>query len=602
VRNSDPYVSETWDLTIPPLPRRSRLACLEPRGHGTAYVESLTGYVSRLAYSHAVTAAALFGWELAPLVGKTFLKRAASSKDLRSTLLASAISQSSWMLNGTGSTAMDWVRAVEGLTLCSSLSALSMLRWRNVISPLHLFRHTHAWCPACYCNQRKDDDELYDQLLWTIKTVTVCPLHKIALAELCPHCGRKPHHLSSKSRPGHCSICGGGLGDSSRETSAALAPVSESLEQALWIAQEVGELLIASSKSLSPPSSANMVRSFETCVERLAGGRMAELSRCLRISKGNVQRWTSGEGLPTLGMLIRVCRELNLPLVNFVSGNVLIERTVVENTGRALPPIAQKGARRWRRVEIEEARRVLIASLRKYPAPSLAEVASTLARDANTLRYRFPKECCQIVRRYLARINVRGRKDFGLARRALLTALRNRVTPSVEEIARKLKMSGSTLRSRHASLCRELSVKHAEYRKQKWHQVEATLRLVIECEQPPTSMRELAGRLGIHLNTLNERFPDLCHQISERAAAGRKARALRRKDELRDKVRRAAMEVYRQGRYPSVERVQWRLDVSVRSSPVALDALRELRGELGLLDVYPSTCFHTKEGSNANAA
>lgn len=43
-----------WDLTLPPIPPRSRLFCLPPVGIGTAAVESLTGYVARLAMTHGV--------------------------------------------------------------------------------------------------------------------------------------------------------------------------------------------------------------------------------------------------------------------------------------------------------------------------------------------------------------------------------------------------------------------------------------------------------------------------------------------------------------------------------------------------------------------
>jgi len=46
---------EEWDVSIPPLPSRSRLYRLEPIGIGTPYVESLTGYIARLAETHCIT-------------------------------------------------------------------------------------------------------------------------------------------------------------------------------------------------------------------------------------------------------------------------------------------------------------------------------------------------------------------------------------------------------------------------------------------------------------------------------------------------------------------------------------------------------------------
>jgi len=39
----------SWDVTVSTLPARSRLYRLEPYGIGTPWVESLTGYITRLA-------------------------------------------------------------------------------------------------------------------------------------------------------------------------------------------------------------------------------------------------------------------------------------------------------------------------------------------------------------------------------------------------------------------------------------------------------------------------------------------------------------------------------------------------------------------------
>ena len=51
-------------MTVPPIPKRSRLYSLEPMNVGTAEVESLTGYVARIAEAHCVTVSDLVGAEL----------------------------------------------------------------------------------------------------------------------------------------------------------------------------------------------------------------------------------------------------------------------------------------------------------------------------------------------------------------------------------------------------------------------------------------------------------------------------------------------------------------------------------------------------------
>src|SRR5574341_819764 len=52
---------ESWILSRPPAPPRSRLYSLEPIGIGTAIVESLTGYTARLAEAHSVSVGDLVG-------------------------------------------------------------------------------------------------------------------------------------------------------------------------------------------------------------------------------------------------------------------------------------------------------------------------------------------------------------------------------------------------------------------------------------------------------------------------------------------------------------------------------------------------------------
>ena len=46
---------EEWDVSIPPIPPRSRLYRLEPIGIATPYVESLTSDITRLAGEHCLT-------------------------------------------------------------------------------------------------------------------------------------------------------------------------------------------------------------------------------------------------------------------------------------------------------------------------------------------------------------------------------------------------------------------------------------------------------------------------------------------------------------------------------------------------------------------
>ena len=55
---------DSWDLAPATIPPRSRLHSIVPIGIGTPFVESLTGYMIRLAASHAVRVSDLIEHEL----------------------------------------------------------------------------------------------------------------------------------------------------------------------------------------------------------------------------------------------------------------------------------------------------------------------------------------------------------------------------------------------------------------------------------------------------------------------------------------------------------------------------------------------------------
>ncbi len=59
-----------WDVSLPTIPLRSRCYHLEPIGIGSPWVESLTGYVARLAETHHVKPKTLIMYEILPLQGK----------------------------------------------------------------------------------------------------------------------------------------------------------------------------------------------------------------------------------------------------------------------------------------------------------------------------------------------------------------------------------------------------------------------------------------------------------------------------------------------------------------------------------------------------
>src|SRR5688572_29411716 len=129
----DSVVYESWDCDLPgTFPERSHLYHLRPIGVGTAGVESLTGYIGRLAEAHNVRTGVLLTRELLPR-----LHQQADDKILAPNY---AFIYDAYILNGISKCPGSWVRVLEILTGQTALHVLTMLSWAQIISDLHLLR------------------------------------------------------------------------------------------------------------------------------------------------------------------------------------------------------------------------------------------------------------------------------------------------------------------------------------------------------------------------------------------------------------------------------------------------------------------------------
>jgi Predicted transcriptional regulators len=100
-------------------------------------------------------------------------------------------------------------------------------------------------------------------------------------------------------------------------------------------------------------------------------------------------------------------------------------------------------------------------------------------------------------------------------------------------------------------------------------------------EQPPPSMRTVAKRLNHSPRELREHFPELCHAISDRYKNYYKIRGEQKIQQMKEDVRRATLEIYSQGFYPSSNKVSSLLSQpGVMRDPVISRFWREMLQEL----------------------
>ena len=117
-------------------PEYSTLYHLEPIGLGTADVEGLDSYLSRLAWRHNVKPSTLAG-----LIAE-------STPDVPESVIKTAYTQVRWC--GLDHRAKSLVETLSSLTLHDRLSNLTFLPWEHVLNSKGLLKKRDAWCPLCY--------------------------------------------------------------------------------------------------------------------------------------------------------------------------------------------------------------------------------------------------------------------------------------------------------------------------------------------------------------------------------------------------------------------------------------------------------------------
>jgi hypothetical protein len=385
---------EAWDLTEPAGPRRSRLFSLEPISVGTADVESLTGYIARLADAHSVSTGALVSHELVPHLGRRHLEAYPDSG-------LSSLWRSARAVNGTLELAKDMVTALGAVTGRHELRLLTMLPWAAVLDRKGLLRHDRAWCAVCYREWQQHARPIYEPLIWSLAPVTVCPQHGQPLETRCPHpgCRRTLLYLSTRSRPGFCSLCQGWLGAPHAPGHEVTVPGGpESRHE--WIRRVVGEFLAAGPRLAVPPTRDVIAESVVRCARALTGGSVSKLARLCDIDPETVHQWQHGTSLG-LHMLLRVCWHLGVTPLEFVTqpSSMTLTRAAIPTGARDGWP--KDGSRRHRRDSDLIRQQVQAAIEADGESPrSTAQITKDLGRRYDELYRVCPDLLRQIAFRY----------------------------------------------------------------------------------------------------------------------------------------------------------------------------------------------------------
>lgn len=632
-------VYNLWDLSPPVVPPRSRLYSLEPIGIGTAFVESLTGYIARLAEAHAVSVGDLVGRELSRRMAKGPLVIPRRKRPHRTS--AHRFYVMSNTLNGVVESSRKWIDTLERATLRQGLSALTLSPLEGVVDDRRLLRPVRAWCPNCYEERRRANSTVYDSLLWAVKVVTVCPRHQEPLEDTCPHCGRWQHPLAAYSRPGYCSRCRRWLGLHKGANGADGESRQGQADYQLWVANAVGELLAAAPR-LQPRLLKDTVRhNLNSYIVRLAEGNRRAFARFVKSPPKQMHDWLTGQLIPSLDTFVRVCYHLEISLITVVTSGGAEAGVDRELSKSALVRLNGGVARRR---HPDRVRRALEEALHEESAPSLSEIADRYgykrvgslyrvdrdlskrimanhctAKRPNWWKRRGTERICDkatmkqslesslaqdqpisvhqlgkshrytsgatlyhkfpdLCRAISAKVAARNKTRLNAVERALRAALKEDPPPTLGEVSgRAGSMSPASLRRLFPVLCAALQAQRKQYGLRRTAELRKAAQALLS-EDPPPSVQNACQRLGVSDASFYDKFPDLAHAIATRHLRHRAEAAQKRREVLRGEVRHAVLTLRDQGKYPSHRRVRGLLNENLRVRWDQLaECLREAR-------------------------
>ena len=513
---------ECWDCEPVALPPRSRLYSLTPIGIGSMFVESLTGYVSRLADAHAVSVGNLVGRELLLVSSKPripfgpFVPRVGTTK-------SHGFRGRACSANGWGESARRWVGALERATHQTNLRFLTLLPFEDVLSRGGLFRHARSWCPACYEDWRCTGAIIYEPLLWTIKQATICLRHNCPLEKVCPHCHETMPPLGTYTRPGNCSKCLQWLGHSEKHKPVDQFDKQARMQAEVWRTKAVADLLAASSQL--NVSGVALKANLRACIEYVAEGNVLAFAELVQLSRPGLDYLTNGKGLPELGTLLQICHQADTALTTFLTSLPVADAGTWDRLKQTL-----QSSRKDYRVPLarsrEQVRAAMREALNEQPPPSLFEIARRLDyKGVEGLRDVDKALSKQLAANYRKSGRTHLWRKAGAARicepadiRAMLEqSLSERNPPPLYQLAVNLGyVNEGYIQNNFPELCSAIRQKIKKNNEARISTMEHALRNALKHEHPP-SLDELRKRLGYSCSTvLKKHFPGLCDEVSTR--------------------------------------------------------------------------------------
>jgi hypothetical protein len=376
----------------------SRFFHQEPCGSASGLHESLPSFIQRLEIRHSVPNGPFFLREIHP-------QPVSSSGSLLGT-------HSRSLLVGTGH-AEQVARKVA--RECCEPNVLRLIQ-RPLSRHIALFRdvrHNVAWCPSCLIEWSRNENNTYRPLLWSLKSVKICPKHKVVLQECCPHCSTVFYHFSPTPWSTVCSKCGNDMLNGPRQYTRNHFEV--------FAATAIKDLLSWGWHHHNHAFPSNQFQININQAIDCVGGEY-RLSAMTGLSRPVIHTWRREDRRPSLQGLIHLSFCFNVPIQSWVS-EVLTAKTFSASDWKNIPATALN----QRHPPLDYVRRRIVATLRD--ANAIPSSLSHTARQLNTSVYRLYRDCpklaARVVKRFAKYRNHQKANLFKKRQEAVRTAIRD---------------------------------------------------------------------------------------------------------------------------------------------------------------------------------
>ncbi|MDH4619436.1 TniQ family protein [Brevibacillus sp. AY1] len=381
-------IFETLDIDDPDIPERSKVIQLQPMAMDSLDIESLTSYILRMAEAHSVTSGTFTKELLLPfLIDGEITKSALVNTHYR-------IYSKSFSINGIKMMAIKMSSALNELTLEKNKEKLTFLRLAELMYTSDI-QTRRQWCSHCL-EEFKNSKTVYEKLIWNVKIVNICLIHRRRLESCCPHCGEQIWSINTKSRVGYCDKCNEWLGSNLKHS---INIDEEEYNWQVWVHQSLEYLLGCTNLSISKKQICERLQEFFSVTLKNNKITKVDFAKYMGFSRHAIFEWIRGKGTFSIYSLFLICYCSNISLKRFLEEDL---STITINKINWGPQRKSLGNERIK-LPIEERGRILnrVIEENAYPPPKLSDITKALGFLSNeSLRAYFPRECRLISQRY----------------------------------------------------------------------------------------------------------------------------------------------------------------------------------------------------------